>query len=79
MDVEVEGVQFEDDFEINEKDPDGKKFDRGESNRVQHQLYAVDGVGGGTEVGERGEGVGQGVPSSVRCSGVWTPRLGRRK
>jgi len=31
MDVEVEGVQFEDDFEINEKDPDGKKFDRGEA------------------------------------------------
>ena len=31
MDVDTEKVQFEDDFEVMDKDPDGKKFDRGES------------------------------------------------
>ena len=30
METDHEGVKFEDDFEIMEKDPDGKKFDRGE-------------------------------------------------
>ncbi|QDZ22892.1 DNA-directed RNA polymerase [Chloropicon primus] len=39
MDVEVEGVQFEDDFEINEKDPDGKKFDRVSRYICQSDLY----------------------------------------
>jgi len=30
MEADGDGqVQFEDSFEINEKDPDGKKFDRG--------------------------------------------------
>mmetsp|Transcript_2567 Transcript_2567/g.4186 ORF Transcript_2567/g.4186 Transcript_2567/m.4186 type:complete len:151 (+) Transcript_2567:61-513(+) len=39
MDVDTEKVQFEDDFEVMDKDPDGKKFDRVSRFVCQSDLY----------------------------------------
>merc|ERR1739848_672038 len=39
MDVDGDAVQFEDDFEVMEKDPDGRKFDRVSRFICQSELY----------------------------------------